>query len=180
MSGWGAELVEPVTTVRDHLRGPEHATATLLEYGDYQCPYCGAAHLVVEAVLETLGRAVRFAYRHFPLTTIHPRALPAAQAAEAAGLQGQFWPMHDLLFQDQRHLERPDLLARARVLKLDGGAFAAALDSGEVAGRIQADFLSGVRSGVPGTPTFFVNGRRYVSEPTYDDLLGALQMALAA
>ncbi|MCU1491922.1 MAG: oxidoreductase [Acidimicrobiaceae bacterium] len=179
MTDWGSTLTEPVSPERDHIRGPQQAPVTLLEYGDYECPYCGAAYPVVEAVRDTMGDALSFAYRHFPLTTVHPRAYQAAQAAEAAGAQRQFWPMHDLLFEDQRHLDLPDLLGRARVLDLDVDEFTAALATDAFADRIEADFISGVRSGVPGTPTFFVNGIRYGGPPDYDNLLRAVQMVEA-
>lgn len=176
MTGWGSTLIEPVSPERDHIRGPQKAPVTLLEYGDFECPFCGAAYPVVEAVRETMGPSLAFAFRHFPLTTVHPHALPAAEAAESAGAQGKFWPMHDLLFEDQRHLETPDLIARARELGLDAKVFTETLAVGTFLDRIQADFLSGVRSGVQGTPTFFVNGLRFSGAPDYDSLLDAVQM----
>src|ERR1700722_483273 len=95
---WRSMLTMPVSPARDHIRGPIDAPVTLLEYGDYECPYCGAAHPVVEAVREAMGPSLTFAFRHFPLTTVHPHAFAAAESAEAAGAQGQFWEMHDLLF----------------------------------------------------------------------------------
>jgi protein-disulfide isomerase len=174
---WDGKLTEPVKPERDHIRGSFNAPATLVEYGDYQCPFCGTAHLVVEAVRETLGNELCFAFRHFPLTTVHPYALGAAEAAEAAGAQGKFWPMHDLLFEDQDHLAPPDLVARARVLGLDIDRFENDLRGDVYHRRVQTDFLSGVRSGVQGTPTFFVNGVRYAGEPDYQSLLAALQVA---
>ncbi len=174
---WDGTLTEPVTPERDHIRGSFNAPATLVEYGDYQCPFCGMAHRVVEAVRETLGDELCFAFRHFPLTTVHPYALGAAEAAEAAGAQGKFWPMHDLLFEDQDHLAPPDLVARGRVLGLDIDRFVNDLRGDVYQRRVQTDFLSGVRSGVQGTPTFFVNGVRYAGEPDYQSLLAALQVA---
>lgn len=175
-TGWGMTLSEPVSPDRDHIRGPQQAPVTLLEYGDFQCPFCGAAHPVVEAVRATMGDSLSFAFRHFPLTTVHPYALSAAEAAEAAGAQGYFWEMHDLLFEDQSHLEIGDLIARARALNLDLEEFTAALASEAFDDRIQADFLSGVRSGVSGTPTFFVNGVRYGGAVDYENLLRAVQI----
>lgn len=175
MTGWGVTLVEPVSPERDHIRGAAQAPVGLLEYGDYECPFCGAAQPVVERVRAAMGPALTFAFRHFPLTTVHPHAWAAAEAAESAGAQGQFWEMHDLLYEDQRHLDVPDLLARAKALDLDLEEFAAGLATDAFAGKIQADFLSGVRSGVPGTPTFFVNGARYSGPPDYPSLLSAVQ-----
>jgi protein-disulfide isomerase len=154
------------------------APVSLLEYGDFECPYCGAAEPVVQAVREEMGEALQFVYRHFPLTTVHPHAWGAAEASEAAGAQGEFWPMHDLLFEDQQHLALPDLVARARVLGLDEERFLEDLATDAHAERVQEDFVSGVRSGVPGTPTFFVDGVRYEGPTNPRSLLAALQMSL--
>jgi protein-disulfide isomerase len=155
----------PVLTVpvneRDHVQGSPNAAVTLVEYGDYQCPFCGAAHGSVKEVQRVIGDDLLFAFRHFPLTQIHPLALPAAEAAEAAGAQGKFWEMHDMLFENQQHLEPPYLLQSASALGLDLERFASDLQSGRFEPKIREDFLSGVRSGVNGTPTFFVNGVRH-------------------
>jgi NhaA family Na+:H+ antiporter len=179
MTGWGNALALPISPARDHIRGPVDAPVSLVEYGDYECPFCGEAYPVVEAVREAMGDELRFVYRHFPLTTVHPHAWGAAEAAEAAGGQGQFWPMHDLLFADQGHLALADLLARARVLDLDLDRFEADLVGHTYAGKVQEDFVSGVHSGVPGTPTFFINGLRYEGPPDVRNLLTALQQSLA-
>ena len=128
-------------------------------YGDYECPYCAA----LEARLATL--ALRIAFRHFPVRTSHPRALPAACAAEAAGLQGAFWPMHDALFADPARLEDPHLWARAEALGLDVARFDADRRSDDVAARVRADFHGGLRAGVPTTPTLFVEGERCAGRP---------------
>jgi protein-disulfide isomerase len=177
ISAWESVLVLPVSPERDHLRGPLDAPVTLVEYGDYECPYCAAAHDVVAAVQEAVGDELRYVFRNFPLTTVHPDALQAAEAAEAAGAQGAFWPMHDLLFADQEHLALPDLLARADALELDLGRFEDDLSAHRHAPRIQEDFLSGVRSGVNGTPTFFVNGVRHDGGFDYETLLAAIREA---
>lgn len=177
-TGWGDELVLPVTPGRDHIRGPQEAPVSLVEYGDYECPYCGAAHGVVETVRAEMGDLLQFAYRHFPLTTVHPHAFGAAEAAEAAGAQGRFWPMQDSLFADQRHLAAPHLLNRAKALGLDLDRFKADLATRAYADRVQEDFVSGVRSGVPGTPTFFVNGVRYQGPIDVAGLLAAVQSPL--
>ena len=142
---------------RDHVIGPETARVTLLEYGDYECPYCGAAHPVVKDVVRAMGDDLRFAYRHFPLTQTHPHAYQAAEAAEAAGAQGRFWEMHDLLFENQDRLSLRDVMTLATALELDLERFVTDLRSHAYAGRLREDFLSGIRSGVNGTPTFFVN-----------------------
>jgi len=177
-TGWGDELVLPVIPGRDHIRGSREAPVSLVEYGDYECPFCGAAHGVVEAVRAEMGDLLQFVYRHFPLTTVHQHAFDAAEAAEAAGAQKRFWPMHDLLFEDQRHLTFPDFLARARALGLDLDRFESDLAAHAFADRVQEDFGSGVRSGVPGTPTFFVNGVRYEGPTDVAGLLAAVQSPL--
>jgi protein-disulfide isomerase len=177
MTGWEAVLTLPVTPGRDHIAGRPDAPASLVEYGDFECSFCGAAYPVVEAVRDTMGDEMQFVYRHFPITTLHPHAEPAAEAAEAAGAQGQFWPMHHLLFEDQQHLDMPDLAARAAVLGLDVDRFASEVVERVHADRVHEDFMSGVRSGVNGTPTFFVNGVRHDGPPDYPSLLAALQLA---
>jgi protein-disulfide isomerase len=134
---------------------------TLVEYGDYECPHCGRAHPIVKAVQERFGDQLCFVFRHFPLTQIHPHAQRAAEAAEAAGAQGAFWEMHDLLYENQDALGDVHLIGYAATLDLDVERFAEELADGTYSRRVREDFLSGVRSGVNGTPTFFVNGRRH-------------------
>jgi protein-disulfide isomerase len=146
---------------RDHRIGPTDAPVTLVEYGDYQCPYCRAAHPIVLALIDRMEDQLAFAFRHFPITTIHPFAEIAAEAAEAAGAQGEFWAMHDWIYQNQETIAPDDLRAAARLLGLDGEQFDADLLSHRFAPRVREDFLSGVRSGVNGTPTFFINGIRH-------------------
>ena len=143
------------------MQGNPQAPISLTEYGDYECPYCGRAYLVVKALQQALGDDLVVAFRNFPLTQVHPRALRAAQAAEAAGLQDRFWEMHDLLFEHQDALEDEDLLRYAADCGLDLEKFVEDLDSEVVTARVKSDLLSGARSGVNGTPTFFVNGERY-------------------
>jgi protein-disulfide isomerase len=156
----GTQLTAPVSA-RDHHLGPLAAPVTLVEYGDYECPYCGAAHPVVTEVKRRLGDQLCLVYRHFPLTRVHPHAQLAAEAAEAAGAQGRFWPMHDMLFEHQDALDERSLLAYAAALGLDVNRFAGDLSSGAHVPRVREDFASGVRSGVNGTPTFFINGWRH-------------------
>jgi protein-disulfide isomerase len=151
----------PVSDGRDHTQGAGAAAVTLLEYGDFECGYCGEAYPVVKELMARLGDRVRLAFRHFPLTQIHPHAWRAAEAAEAAGAQGRFWEMHDMLYERQDALEDDDLLAYANQIGLDVDQFQIELAQGAHAEHVREDFLSGVRSGVNGTPTFFINGRRH-------------------
>ena len=175
-------LDSPVLTVpvseRDHVRGPATAPLTLLEYGDYECPFCGAAHPIVKQVERLLEGDLRFAYRHFPLRQIHPHAYQAAEAAEAAGAQGRFWEMHDLLFEHQDRLDTPDLITYAKALGLDLARFGRDLETHAHAPRLREDFLSGARSGVNGTPTFFINGVRHNGGYDLPSLVEALRAAL--
>jgi protein-disulfide isomerase len=164
----------------DHVLGRLDAPVTLCEYGDYECPHCARAHAVTTALLRHRANDVRFAFRHFPLTRIHLHAGSAAQAAEAAGSQGQFWPMHSMLFEHQDALEPEDLLSYARALDLDMARFVQELRSGEHMPRIQRDFRSGVRSGVNGTPTFFVNDERLDGSWDLDALLGEVTKIAAS
>lgn len=170
-------LTVPVSK-RDHVLGLATAPVTLVEYGDYECPYCGAAHRSVERVLQVMGNDLRFAFRHFPLSQIHPHAYQAAEAAEAAGAQGRFWEMHDLLFENQDRLGLRDLIGYAGALGLDLERFVTDLRGHAHAGRLREDFLSGVRSGVNGTPTFFVNGLRHDGGYDVEVLLEALRSEL--
>lgn len=151
----------PPVNERDHIAGPDDAPVTLVEYGDFECPYCGMAHPIVKAAQRQLGDQLRLVFRHFPLAEAHPHARLAAQAAEAAGAQGQFWEMHDMLFEHQDALEPEDLIGYAEQLGLDKLQFTRELKDGIYEKRVREDFRSGVRSGVNGTPTFFVNGARY-------------------
>lgn len=170
-----AKLTLPVREDRDHIRGPVNAPVTLLEYGDYECPYCGQAYWFVKELTESVGDMMRFAFRNFPLTSIHPRAESAAEAAEAAGAQGKFWEMHDCLFEHQEALDEIYLVEYAEMVGLDVGRFANELSAGRYADRVREDFLSGVRSGVTGTPTFFINGVRYDGSYDLDSWLAAIE-----
>src|SRR2546421_7373815 len=154
-------LSVPVSEQRDHIQGPVTAAVTLVEYGDYECSYCGEAYPVLKELTAELGDQVRLVFRNFPLTQIHPHAQRAAEAAEAAAAQGRFWPMHDMLYEQQEALEDEDLVAYATELGLDLDRFQVQLTQGAYAERIREDLMSGVRSGVNGTPTFFINGRRH-------------------
>ena len=176
---WAPRLVLPVSPHRDHIRGAANAALVLVEYGDYECPYCRAAHPVIDEVLAQFRRNLQFVFRHFPLTTVHPLAEPAAEAAEAAGAQGKFWAMHDLLFSGQERLGGPDLLSDAKMLGLDVSRFAADLTANAHAAKVREDFISGVRSGVNGTPSFFINGTRHDGGWDLPSLVLALREAAA-
>jgi protein-disulfide isomerase len=152
-----------------------NAPVTLVEYGDFECPYCGRAHSILPAIVEEMGPQLCFVFRHFPLASIHPHAEAAALAAEAAAAQGRFWPMHDVLYENQNALEDDDLLAYARALDLEMTEFEDALRSGKDLPRINEDFMGGVRSGVNGTPTFFINGERHEGSYEYPVLIRALR-----
>lgn len=158
---WAPTLELPVSLDRDHIRGAANAPLVVVEYGDYECPHCGAAHLVMKELLARLGEELQYIFRHFPLTTVHPHAEPAAEAAEAAGAQGKFWAMHDVLFSNQERLTGPDLLGYAKLLGLDVERFALELAASAYTAKVREDFMSGVRSSVNGTPTFFINGLRH-------------------
>ena len=155
-----AQLVVPVSD-RDHVIGSSDAPLTLVEYGDFECPFCGIAYSIVEQMRQRLGADMRFVFRHFPLQESHPHAERAAEAVEAAGAQGKFWEMHHALFEHQRRLDDPALEEYASSLGLDVARFASELSRGVYADRVREDFHTGVRSGVNGTPTFFVNDARY-------------------
>ena len=173
-----AELKAPVTS-HDHIRGSGRSLVTLVEYGDYECPHCGAAHPVVKQLLQHFGDRLRLVYRHFPLTEIHPHAGPAAETAEFAGTYNLFWETHDSLYANQHRLSMPLLFALVAALNLSETALREALTSGRYLPKIQEDFMGGVRSGVNGTPTFFVNGQRHDGGYSYRDLAFAIDTAMA-
>lgn len=174
---WDAALTLPVSEDRDHIQGPAEAAVTLVEYGDYECPYCGAAYPIIKEVQERMGERLRFVFRNFPITTSHPHAEQAAEAAEAAAAQGRFWQMHDLLYENQQRLGDEDLRAYAGQLGLEVEPFDQELAEHVHAPRVREDFMSGVRSGVNGTPTFYINGLRYDDSYELDTLLAALERA---
>lgn len=162
----------------DHTLGNPDAPVTLVEYGDYECPYCGRAHGAVKEGLRRMGSQMLYAYRHFPLAEVHPHAIAAAEAAEAAGAQGKFWPMHNLLFENQEALEYEDLIRYADSLGLDVQRFEADLTMHTHLDKVKRDFQSGVRSGVNGTPTFYIDGVRFDGNWAPDMLIAALRNAI--
>jgi len=172
-----AKLTLPVGD-RDHAQGTASAPVTLVEYGDYECSHCGAAYPVVKKLQEKLGAKLRFIFRNFPLNSMHPHAEHAAEAAEAAAAQKKFWEMHDWIFEHQDTIEDQDLMVAGHSLALDLARFKKELQSQTFLPRVKEDFQSGVRSGVNGTPTFFINGVRHDRAPSYDDLMTALQAAI--
>jgi protein-disulfide isomerase len=179
-SEWEAALTVPVSEDRDHIQGPADAAVTLVEYGDFECPYCGAAYPIVKEVQARMGERLRFVFRNFPITTSHAHAEQAAEAAEAAASQGRFWQMHDLLFENQRRLRDQDLRAYAEQAGLAVEAFDEEMAEHVHAARVREDFMSGVRSGVNGTPTFYINGARHDDSYEIDTLLAALEQAAAS
>ena len=172
-----AKLAVPINEGRDHVRGPLAAPVTLVEYGDYECPFCGQAYYLVKDLGQRVGNLMRFVFRNFPLTTVHPHAESAAEAAEAAGAQGKFWEMHDLLFENQQSLEDEDLMEYAAKVGLDIPRFVREMREGRYLNRIREDFLSGARSGVNGTPTFFINGLRHDGPRDLATLMAAIENA---
>ena len=162
---------------RDHSQGPENALVTLVEYGDYECPYCAQAYPIVRKIQEQLGSQLRLVFRNFPMTLIHPHAQHAAEAAEAAAAQGYFQEMQSALFRHQRALSDPHLTEYAAAIGLDSARFQDDLVNHTHASRVREDFLSGVRSGVSGAPTFFINGLRYSGAWDFETMLNVLRRA---
>jgi Na+:H+ antiporter, NhaA family len=166
--------IPPVDPARDHIRGDPVGRVTLVEYGDFQCPYCGDAYPVVHTLLRELSW-LRFAFRHMPLPDLHPRAPAAAEAAEAAGAQGHFWAMHDRLFEHQHALGDGDLREHAAAIGLDVERFDRELREGVYRARVEEDFRGGAEGGVPSTPRFFVDGEMHLGSPTELDLRRAVE-----
>ena len=163
---------------RDHAQGSSDAPVVLVEYGDYQCPYCGAAYPIVKKVQKQLGKRMRFVFRNFPITNSHPQAQWAAETAEAAAGQGKFWEMHDYLYEHQESLGDEVFFASyERKLKLNLAKLDREVAQHVHSTRIQEDYMSGIRSGVNGTPTFFINGVRYDGYPEFGPLVSAIEEA---
>ncbi len=158
----------------DHSQGEENAPVTLVQYGDFECPYCGQAYPIIKELQKLEKNSLLFIFRNFPLSQVHPHSIHAALAAEAAAKQGKFWEMHDMLYENQQALEDHDLLMYAKELGLDINKFEEDIKSETIEKRVEDDFMSGIRSGVNGTPTFFINGIRY--DGSYE--LSALQDAI--
>jgi protein-disulfide isomerase len=168
----------PVTSA-DHISGDTHAPVTLVEYGDYECPYCRAAHGHVQLVQKRFGRDLCYVFRHFPLTEIHPNAEPAAESAEFAGVHGRFWDMHDGIYENQEQLGIPLLLALAQRLGMSAPELQQALAAGIYEPKVRSDFVGGARSGVNATPTFFINGHRHDGPFDFESLSLAIEATRA-
>ncbi len=170
-----SKLRMPVTE-QDHHTGNPKAKIILVEYGDYQCPHCGIAHPFIKRLIKEFGRELFFVFRNFPLQEVHPAAMIAALAAEAANLQGKFWEMHDIIFEHQDSLSANSLLNLAKALGLKLEKFAKDWESKEVISKVENDFEGGIRSGVNGTPSFFINGNQLSSyDESYESLASAVQ-----
>jgi protein-disulfide isomerase len=169
-------LTKPVNG-RDHIEGSPAATVTLVEYGDYASPACRDAEWIVKAIVQVMRADLCFAFRHFPLRLAHPQAQHAAEAAEAAGVQGKFWDMHDYLFERQRHLDDAELLLYGAEIGLNTERYNDELMREVYASRVHADLIGGIQSGVSDTPTFFINGTRYDDPLRFETLLAAVQAA---
>ena len=174
-----ATLKVPIVA-EDHAQGPDNAPVTLVEYGDYECPHCGHAHSIVKKLEAHFGKRLRFIFRNFPLSEMHPNAESAAEAAEFAGSHGKFWEMHDLLFENQTRLGGKLFVELAQTLQLPATELRQALAEGTYEARVRADFKGGVRSGVNGTPTFFVNGHRHDDSFDYETLVSAIDQAVGS
>jgi protein-disulfide isomerase len=172
-----ATLKIPITA-EDHAQGLEDAQVTLVEYGDYECPHCGRAYPIVKQVQKHFRQRLRFIFRNFPLGEMHPHAVAAGEVAEFAGSQGKFWEMHDLLFENQSRLGDALFAELSEKLNLSASAMRDALEQDTFEARVQADFSGGVRSGVNGTPTFFINGHRHDGSFDYDPLVSAIHAVL--
>jgi protein-disulfide isomerase len=168
------QLTEPVSA-RDHVRGPHHAAVSLVEYGDFECPYCRAAEPIVAGLIEALGDQLSVTFRHFPQRDVHPHAQHAAEVAEAAAAQGQFWEMHETLFANQDALDDDSLLKYAAALALDVDRVRAELAGKTHTPRVAQDLDSGLHSGVNGTPTFFIDGIRFDGSVALRNMLAAIQ-----
>jgi protein-disulfide isomerase len=161
----------------DHIQGNLAAESSLIEYGDYECPHCGAAYPIVKRLQKHFGKRLSFVFRNFPLAQIHPWAEPAAEVAEFAGGHGKFWEMHDLLFENQESLGEALFLNLADKLDLSSSQLQTAIVNQTYRARVRADFSGGARSGVNGTPTFFINGLRHNGPFDFDSLSEAIELA---
>jgi protein-disulfide isomerase len=173
-------MLNPPVSKQDHTVGPPNAPIVMVEYGDFECPFCAQADPVFKALRRALPDALLFAFRHFPLAEAHPHSLHAAEAAEAAGAQGKFWQMHDVLFEHQDALEDEDLVEYAAAVSCDVDRFVREMAEKKYAARVREDFLSGVRSGVNGTPSIFINGLRYDGPRDLASLLAAIEQVATA
>jgi protein-disulfide isomerase len=169
--------LKPAVHEGDRGTGNKNAHIILVEFGDYQCPHCGHAYPLLKRLVREMGDQLYFVFRNFPLQETHPAAMMAAQAAEAAAQQNKFWEMHDLIFEHQKNLQGESFLHFAEKLSLDMNQFAKDWKSEEILEKVEADFESGVRSGVNGTPTFFVNDKMLLSyDGSYESLVEGIRI----
>ena len=168
-------MLKPPVSDKDHIQGSQNASIELVEYGDYQCPYCGRAFPILKKIQTQLGDDLKFVFRNFPIEESHPDAMQAAVASEAAALQNKYWEMHDTLYEHQYDLSEAGILRLAQKLKLDVKQFASDIQNEVLVQKVEVDFESGVRSGVNGTPGFFVNGQQYYDNWEYEYLLTYLK-----
>jgi protein-disulfide isomerase len=173
-------MLKIAVTSKDHLQGSIDAPVLLVEYGDYECPHCGHAYPIVKKVQRHFGARLGFVFRNFPLNEAHPHAETAAESAEFAGHHQRFWEMHDAIFENQESLSNELLVSLANELGLSADDLLRALESGTYRPHVRDDFSGGVRSGVNGTPTFFINGRRHDGPFEFDDLVTAIESQLTA
>ena len=171
--------LKPPVNSKDHIQGNKNASLELVEYGDYQCPHCGRAYPIIKAVQEAMGNNLKFVFRNFPLTQAHPDAFNAAVAVEAAGLQHKFWEMHDIIYENQEILDWENLLLYAKTIELNLTSFKTDIKKDSVTSKVEDDFESGIRSGVNGTPSFFINGEKYEGSWDAYDLIEYLTSQLA-
>ena len=171
--------LKPAVNSKDHLQGSRKAALEMVEYGDYQCNHCGHAYPIIKAVQQKMGDDLKFVFRNFPLSEVHPDAVNAAVAAEAAALQDKFWEMHDIIYENQERLEMEDLLLYAKKIGLDLERFKDDIKKNTLSAKVEEDFEGGVRSGVNGTPSFFINEKKYEGAWEEDELLQYLKSRLA-
>ena len=173
-------LTLPLSEKRDHIQGPNAAKVVMVEYGDYQCPYCGEAYPIIKKIQEKYGNNLRFVFRNFPLTQIHPRAEFGAEMAEASAAQGKFWEMHDYIYENQKSLNDEEVFLKYadKKLGLDKDKIHQSVAQHTFVPRIREDFMSGVRSGVNGTPTLFIHEHRHNGSYEFKDLDNAIKSAL--
>jgi protein-disulfide isomerase len=153
--------LKPAVSSHDHMQGGNDAPIELVEYGDYECPHCGRAYPILKEVQRKLKNSLKFVFRNFPLSEMHPDAFNAAVATEAAAVQGKFWEMHDIVFENQENLSPTDLLAYAKQIGLDINQFKTDINKEAISAKVENDFESGILSGVNGTPSFYINGIKY-------------------
>lgn len=171
--------LKPAVSDKDHIQGNIHAAIELVEYGDYQCPYCGRAYPIIKAIQQQFGDNLKFVFRNFPQVKAHPQAKQAAIATEAAAIQGRFWEMHDIIFENQDNLATSSLIQYAKAIRLDIEQFQADLNKEMIITKVEADFESGLRSGVNRTPGFFINQEKYDGDWDEDSLSAYIKERIA-